>query len=49
MKSGKVGVTVQIPLGKAVGVQTFKEIRDGIKPLPKDKPAIATKPMPGGA
>jgi len=49
MKSGKVGVTVQIPVGKAVGVQTFKEIRAGIRPQPEDKPAVVTKPTLGGA
>lgn len=49
MKSGKVGVTVQTPVGKAVGVQTFKEIKAGIKPQPEDKPAVVTKPMLGGA
>lgn len=44
-----MGVTVLTCLGKAVGVQTFKEIRDGITPLPEGKPAVVTKPMPGGA
>ena len=44
-----MGVTVTTPLGKAVGVRTFKEIRGGITALPEGKPAVVTKPMPGGA
>ena len=48
MKSGKVGLTVQTPVGKAAGLRTFDEIKSGAKPPADDKPPVVTKPMPGG-